>query len=52
MNKAWMGLEIAPQGSMKNKIHGFVLKTFLEAMALVCVFDRINVELWSLCLYV
>ncbi|KFK35697.1 hypothetical protein AALP_AA4G025200 [Arabis alpina] len=26
MNKAWMGLEIAPQGSMKNKIHGFGLK--------------------------
>ncbi|KAF2595075.1 hypothetical protein F2Q70_00042917 [Brassica cretica] len=26
MNKAWMGLEIAPEGSMKNKIHGLGLK--------------------------
>ncbi|WZY96773.1 hypothetical protein YC2023_069102 [Brassica napus] len=26
MNKAWMGLEIAPEGSMKSKIHGLGLK--------------------------
>uniref|UniRef100_A0A1J3CHK9 Uncharacterized protein C23H3.12c n=1 Tax=Noccaea caerulescens TaxID=107243 RepID=A0A1J3CHK9_NOCCA len=26
MNKAWMGIEKAPQGSMKNKIHGIGLK--------------------------
>ncbi|KAG2303501.1 hypothetical protein Bca52824_032152 [Brassica carinata] len=26
MNKAWMGLEIAPEGSMKNKNHGLGLK--------------------------
>ncbi|XP_019099521.1 PREDICTED: uncharacterized protein C23H3.12c isoform X2 [Camelina sativa] len=26
MNKAWVGLEKAPDGSMKNKIHGFGLK--------------------------
>ncbi|ESQ30038.1 hypothetical protein EUTSA_v10011709mg [Eutrema salsugineum] len=26
MNKAWMGLEKAPDGSMKNKIHGLGLK--------------------------
>ncbi|KDP40617.1 hypothetical protein JCGZ_24616 [Jatropha curcas] len=26
MNRAWMGLEKAPEGSFKNKIHGFGLK--------------------------
>lgn len=26
MNKAWVGLEKAPDGSIKNKIHGFGLK--------------------------
>ncbi|XP_044486197.1 uncharacterized protein LOC123211495 isoform X2 [Mangifera indica] len=26
MNRAWVGLEMAPQGSLKNKIHGLGLK--------------------------
>lgn len=28
MNNAWIGLEKAPQGSMKNKIHGYFPKFF------------------------
>lgn len=24
MNSAWMGLENAPEGTLKNKIHGWV----------------------------
>ncbi|XWS16094.1 hypothetical protein CRYUN_Cryun34aG0056100 [Craigia yunnanensis] len=26
MNKAWMGLEMAPEGSFKNKLHGLGLR--------------------------
>ena len=46
MNKAWMGLEIAPEGSMKNKIHGFV-----KSQPLFCVLIGLMFKLWSLWLW-
>ena len=55
MNNAWIGLEKAPEGSFKNKIHGLVLfcclvvKLFITVMFLISsfFFCRLGLRLLS-----
>lgn len=48
MNKAWSNLEKAPQGSIKNKIHGFGLKLLSRVKPSEIFFKSIPKEIDSL----
>ncbi|XP_010479954.1 PREDICTED: uncharacterized protein LOC104758728 [Camelina sativa] len=47
MNKAWVGLEKAPDGSMKNKIHGFGLKLLARVKPTEIFLKSISKEVTS-----